>query len=293
MPNELGGLVFIPAAVLALIALWVPASAFAQLPPTERELQRLVAAYRVDKAVALIAKDAIYEASLQDGLHKSYYACVNGLLRSENFTSVAVQIAGEVFSDANTLNFVSGFFEGNTGQKMTELILRNLADRPIRRVNHQAYFQPGDYLFTQNEKADIQQFEASVAYSSFQRLRRAINDVGMHPGMRPIMSSIQASCSFPTASKSQLEDLSYAQRIRAAILPYIVLAEPVDGNPTAQVKVTTRPDGGVVEAELVESSGYPSWDESVRIAVLKASRIPLDTDGRVPPVLIISFRPKQ
>ena len=59
----------------------------------------------------------------------------------------------------------------------------------------------------------------------------------------------------------------------------------------AQVKVTTRPDGEVVDAELVQSSGYSSWDKSVRIAVLKAGRIPLDVDGRVPPVLFITFRP--
>ena len=65
----------------------------------------------------------------------------------------------------------------------------------------------------------------------------------------------------------------------------------MEGNPAAQVKVTTRPDGEVVDAELVQSSGYSSWDKSVRIAVLKAGRIPLDVDGRVPPVLFITFRP--
>ena len=95
----------------------------------------------------------------------------------------------------------------------------------------------------------------------------------------------------PPASKNQFQSATYAQRIRAAILPYIVLAEPIEGNPAAQVKVTTRPDGEVLDAELVESSGYPSWDKSVRVAVLKAGRIPLDTDGKVPPVLFISFRP--
>ncbi len=84
---------------------------------------------------------------------------------------------------------------------------------------------------------------------------------------------------------------NYAQRIRSAILPYVVLVEPVEGNPAAEVRVTTRSDGEVVTAELVGSSGYPSWDKSVRIAVLKAGRIPLDVDGKVPPVLFITFRP--
>jgi colicin import membrane protein len=96
----------------------------------------------------------------------------------------------------------------------------------------------------------------------------------------------------PPAIKNLPYEASYAERIRAAILPYIAHVEPIEGNPVAEVRVTTRPDGEVVDAELVESSGYPSWDKSVRIAVLKAGRIPLDVDGKVPPVLLISFRPK-
>ena len=101
-----------------------------------------------------------------------------------------------------------------------------------------------------------------------------------------------APVSPPASTNMQAQGPSYAQKIRTAILPHIVLAEPIEGNPLAQVKVTTRPDGEVVAAEVVESSGYPSWDNSVRWAVLKAGRIPLDIGGKVPPVLYITFRPK-
>lgn len=86
--------------------------------------------------------------------------------------------------------------------------------------------------------------------------------------------------------------MSYAQRIRAAILPHIAFANESDGNPVAEVKVTTRPDSEVIDVELIESSGNKDWDRAVRRAVLKAGRIPLDINGKVPPVLIISFRPK-
>jgi len=95
----------------------------------------------------------------------------------------------------------------------------------------------------------------------------------------------------PTADKSQSQELSYPQRIRAALLPHIYLTEPIEDNPSAQVKVTIRPDGEVIDTELIKSSGYPSWDSVVLRAVSKAGRIPLDTDGKVPPVLIIDFRP--
>lgn len=84
---------------------------------------------------------------------------------------------------------------------------------------------------------------------------------------------------------------NYAERVRVAILPYIDLVEPVEGNPVAEVKITTRSNGEIADAELVGTSGYPSWDKSVRTAVLKAGRIPLDVDGKVPPVLFITFRP--
>lgn len=97
----------------------------------------------------------------------------------------------------------------------------------------------------------------------------------------------------PVASKSHPQAPSYGQQIGAAIVPHVALAEPIEGNPVVQVRVVTRPDGDVVDAQVIESSGNPDWDRSVRRAVLKAGRIPPNVDGTVPPVLIISFRPKQ
>jgi colicin import membrane protein len=42
---------------------------------------------------------------------------------------------------------------------------------------------------------------------------------------------------------------------------------------------------------LVKRSGHPDWDEAVLRAIDRTSSLPRDTDGRVPPVLLISFRP--
>lgn len=95
----------------------------------------------------------------------------------------------------------------------------------------------------------------------------------------------------PPVAASQAEG-SYAQRVRAVILPYILLPDDVEGNPVAEIRVSTRPNGEVIDAEVIVSSGSESWDKSVRRAVLKANRMPRDVDGKVPSVLIISFRPK-
>ncbi len=126
--------------------------------------------------------------------------------------------------------------------------------------------------------------DRSAPSNCYAKLVRTSECAHCEPVSKPI-SSRQLSTSEP-------QGLNYGQKIRAAILPYIDLAEPIEGNPVAQVKVTTRPDGEVVDAEVVQSSGYPRWDKAVRIAVLKVERIPLDVDGKVPAVLYIHFRPK-
>lgn len=85
---------------------------------------------------------------------------------------------------------------------------------------------------------------------------------------------------------------SYAQKIQDAIKPHIVPTEPVEGNPSVNIKVTTRPSGEIINAEVVESNGYPTWDRAVLTAVLKAGSIPLDVENKVPPVIYINFRAK-
>lgn len=104
----------------------------------------------------------------------------------------------------------------------------------------------------------------------------------------------QATPAVPTlaATPSRTQLASYAGKVRAAILPHILEPEGLEGNPRAEIKVTTRPSGEVVDAELTRSSGQPAWDAAVRRAVLKANRIPLDIDGTLPPVLYLVFSPR-
>ncbi len=93
-------------------------------------------------------------------------------------------------------------------------------------------------------------------------------------------------------AKPAVSSFSYADKIRAAIRPHLIQTEEIDGNPVAEVKVTTKEDGEIIDIELVASSGNPIWDRAVRIAVLKAGRMPLDATGKVPETMFIAFRPK-
>ena len=95
-----------------------------------------------------------------------------------------------------------------------------------------------------------------------------------------------------TALKASGPSASYAGRIRARIKPNITFTEDVAGNPKAEVEVRTSPDGTIISRKLLSSSGNKAWDEAVLKAVDKTATLPRDEDGRVPPVLEISFRPK-
>jgi colicin import membrane protein len=95
-----------------------------------------------------------------------------------------------------------------------------------------------------------------------------------------------------TALKSSGPSASYGGRIIARVKPNIVFTETIQGNPTAIVEVRTSPDGTIISRKLTQSSGVPSWNDAVIRAIDKTEVLPRDTDGRVPPVLSLEFRPK-
>ncbi len=94
------------------------------------------------------------------------------------------------------------------------------------------------------------------------------------------------------AQQSSGPSPSYGGRIRARIKPNIVFTEEIVSNPTAEVEVRTSPDGTIIGRKLLKSSGVRSWDDAVLKAIDKTEVLPRDLDGRVPPTLVISFRPK-
>ena len=95
-----------------------------------------------------------------------------------------------------------------------------------------------------------------------------------------------------TAAQSSGPSAGYAGRIRARIKPNITFTETLSGNPLADVEVRTSPDGTIISRRIVQSSGVKAWDEAVLSAIDKTEVLPRDVDGRVPPVLIIGFKPR-
>lgn len=84
---------------------------------------------------------------------------------------------------------------------------------------------------------------------------------------------------------------SYAGRVKAAILPHIVYTGQIRAGALAEVEVSLAPGGTVIARRLIKKSGLAEWDEAVLRAIDRTPRLPADVDGRVPPTLILSFRP--
>lgn len=86
--------------------------------------------------------------------------------------------------------------------------------------------------------------------------------------------------------------LNYAQRIVRSIQPNITFSgELPNGIPSCEVEIKVKPDGEIFSRRIIKSSGYQTWDSAVIRAIDRTARIPLDSDGKVPPILIISFKP--
>lgn len=96
-----------------------------------------------------------------------------------------------------------------------------------------------------------------------------------------------------TAARDAGPSASYAGRIVARVKPNIVLTDEVPGNPSAVVELRCAPDGTIIGRRLVRASGNKEWDEAVLRAIDRTEVLPRDTDGRVPPSIEITFRPRE
>ncbi|MEW6707200.1 MAG: cell envelope integrity protein TolA, partial [Pseudomonadota bacterium] len=98
-----------------------------------------------------------------------------------------------------------------------------------------------------------------------------------------------------TAARDAGPSASYAGRIKGRIKPNIVFTDEIQslpGNPVAEVELRVAPDGTILGRRIIKSSGVDAWDETVLRAVDRTGVLPRDTDGRVPPTMVIAFRPK-
>jgi colicin import membrane protein len=95
------------------------------------------------------------------------------------------------------------------------------------------------------------------------------------------------------AAQSAAPSAGWVGRVKGKIRPLIIYSDESAANPTAEVQVTLAPDGRILGTKVLKASGDGDWDRAVLRAIDKAEMLPRDTDGRVPPVIILSFRPRE
>jgi colicin import membrane protein len=95
-----------------------------------------------------------------------------------------------------------------------------------------------------------------------------------------------------TALRSSGPSSSYGGRIKARVKPNIIYDGNPEGNPQADVEVRVAPDGTIIGRKLVKPSGDPDWDKAVLRAIDRTEVLPRDTDGSVPSLMVLTFRPR-
>ena len=132
-----------------------------------------------------------------------------------------------------------------------------------------------------DKQAEKQADEQRLAKQREDNLKRMLGQAG----------ATGAPGSTGSALKDAAPSASYAGKLIARIKPNILLTETVTGNPAADVEVRASPTGTILSRRLVKPSGNRDWDDAVLRAIDRTGELPRDTDGRVPPVLVISFTP--
>ena len=133
------------------------------------------------------------------------------------------------------------------------------------------------------KEAEAKAQEAQVAKQREENLKRMLGQAGASGN----------ATSTGNAARDAAPSAAYAGKIKAFIKPNILLAVDVPGNPITEVEVKLAPDGSVINQRIVKASGNPTWDSIVQRAIEKTARLPRDSDGRVPPTMLLVFPRKE
>ena len=133
-----------------------------------------------------------------------------------------------------------------------------------------------------DSKAD----EARLAQQREANLQRMMGQAGS-------ANSNASNVSAGTAAQDAAPSAAYSARLVALIRGNTVFTGSVAANAAAEVEVRAAAGGTIITRRLLKSSGNKEWDDAVLRALDRTAVLPRDTDGRVPPTLIISFRPRE
>lgn len=139
------------------------------------------------------------------------------------------------------------------------------------------------------ELAEREAREAREAKAEDERLARQREE-----NLRRMMGQAgTATAGTGTAAQAAAPSAAYTGRLVALIRGNLLFTGSPSDNNAAEVEVSAAPGGAIISRRLLKSSGHKDWDDAVLRAIDKTATLPRDTDGRVPPRLIITFRPRE
>ena len=129
--------------------------------------------------------------------------------------------------------------------------------------------------------AETKEQDAQLARQREENLKRMLGQAG--GGGAAGSTGAAAATAGPATSSG------YAGRVSARIKSNLIKAAEVSGNPVTEVEVKCAPDGSIVGRRITKPSGNPVWDEIVLRAIDRTATLPRDTDGRIPPTMLLTF----
>lgn len=166
---------------------------------------------------------------------------------------------------------------------------RELAEQEARKQAEQAA-EAERKRVAADERKKREQAAAREAKVEEKRLQRQREE-----NLRRMMGQAgTAGTATREAAQSAAPSSAYTGRLVALIRGNLVFTGSApDDNNAAEVEVSAGASGTIIARRLVRSSGHKDWDEAVLRAIDRTAKLPRDTDGRVPPRLIITFRPRE
>lgn len=135
----------------------------------------------------------------------------------------------------------------------------------------------------QRQQAEAKKAEAERAEKlREEQMKRMLGSLG----------STGAPTSPGSAERDAAPSQDYVNRLIAILRQNVTFTDQLPGNPAVEIEVRAGSGGTIISRRVVKSSGVPEWDEAALRAIDKTGTLPRQADGRVPPQLVITFRPK-
>ena len=94
-----------------------------------------------------------------------------------------------------------------------------------------------------------------------------------------------------TATRNSGPSANWAGKVAALIKQHLVYTDSMSGIRSPDIEVRLGVDGSILSQKITKSSGNPAFDDAVLRAVIGTQKLPRDTDGSLPPDVILTFNP--